>query len=363
MNTEGIDARYAQFKSWMSEFQIASNDELVTQRWSALKKLCEDVDYEDIETLVRLALKTRQAPTAPAIAKIVAFFQQDSSFSATGNARELEVLSGAALLEIANSAANQLSSEAALSVLTSLVGGARKANLPFNLLDLATAAVEALSRGAGRRLAAPTVKASPRVSLGAGAKAIQENNWVNASSELTASGTAIDSAIQQLTDQIATVTKNLARTLSQQDEELQMLWWLIGGRSEDLNVTFDAVTGDKQALILAKELADHTTLPPGPASISALLSKAGLKTRGKVAVAGAIAACEQSWLAPLVDGLDISPIVHPIHFGIERQLEVGQGTDWVANWAAVTGLKSDLELPPVVLGMLFYRERLLLKAD
>lgn len=363
MNTADTDARYAQFRSWMSEFQIASNDELITQRWGALKKLTEDVDYEDIETLVRLALKTRQAPAAPAVAKIVAFFQQDSSFSVTGNARELEVLSAAALLEIANSAANQLSSEAALSVLTSLVGGARKTNLPFSLLDLATAAVDAQSQGAGRRLTAPTVKVSPRVSLEPGAKGIQANDWAAASSGLTASGTAIDTAIQQLTGQLATVTKNLARTLRQQDEELQMLWWLIGGRSEDLNVTFDAVTGDKQALILAKELADHTTLLPGPASITALLSKAGLKTRGKVAVAGAIAACEQSWLTPLIDGLDISPIVHPIHFGIERQLEVGQGKDWVANWAAVTGLKSDLELPPVVLGMLFYRERLLLKAD
>lgn len=363
MNTADTDARYAQFKSWMSEFQIASNDDLIALRWSGLQKLTQGIDYDDIETLVCLALKTRQVPAAPVVAKIVSFFQQDPSFSATKNARELEVLSAVALLEIANSTASKLSSDAALSVITSLAGGARRVNLPFNLLDLATTAVETLSRGAGRRLAAPSVKASTSVSLEIGAKAIEGNNWAAASSELIASGTAINAAIQQLTGQLFAVTDSFSRTLRQQDEELQMLWWLIGGRSEDLNVMFDALTGNKQALILAKELADHTTIPPGPASISALLSRAGLKTPGKVAVTAAITECEQSWLAPLIDAFNVSPIVHPIHFGIKLQLEAGQGTDWVAHWAAVTGLKSDLELSPLLLGMLFYRERLLLKAD
>ena len=66
-----------------------------------------------------------------------------------------------------------------------------------------------------------------------------------------------------------------------QDEELQMLWWLIGQRSEDLDRSFDAVPVDAQALVFAKELAAHTTGLPGPASIKGLLSRAGLKDRSK----------------------------------------------------------------------------------
>lgn len=363
MNTSAVDARYALFRNWMSEFQITTNNEHVAQRWSALQKLSKDVKYDDIETLVRLALKTRQPPAAPDVAKITAFFQDDPSFSTAGNARELEVLSAVALLEIANSVATELASRAALSVFTSLAGGARNANLPFSLLDHATAAIDALSCGAGRRPVPPAVKASARVSLEAGAKAIASNDWANASTGLNTSGAEINTAIQQLSRQLINVTNSFARTLRQQDEELQMLWWLTGGRSEDLDVPFDSVKGDKQALILAKELADHTTVLPGPASIPALLSKAGLNSQGKVAVVDAIAACEQSWLTRLIDNIEPSPIVHPIHFGITRQLEVGQGMDWVANWAGVTCLKPDLELPPVALGTLFYRERLLLKAN
>lgn len=364
MTTTGKSKSYSQFQTWMAEFQLGDNNESIRRRWNAAVKLADEIDFEDIEALVRLALKTRQRPSAASVDSIVTHLQEEGdSFSASQNARELEVLSAIVLVYIASDPENSLASEAALTVLTSLVAGTRKPNLPFDLHGLITAAIDASSRGVGRRPAPPTVKATPRVSFETGAIAIAGNDWGGASNALTASGTATDSAIQQLSNQLSNVTKTMTLILQQQDEELQMLWWLLGGRSEDLDIAFDALSGDKQALTLAKELAAHTTLLPGPSSVPSLLAKAGLKARGKVGVATAVNACDPDWLRPLVDGLQISPVVHPIHFGIERQIEVGSGTDWVANWAAVTGLKADIAFAPLTLGELFYRERLLLQAS
>lgn len=363
MTTTGNSKNYSQFQTWMAEFQLGDNNESIKRRWNAVVKLADEIDFEDIEALVRLALKTRQLPSSASVDRIVTHLQDGDSFSATQNARELEVLSAIALVYIASDPENNFASEAALSVLTSLMAGTRKPNLPFDLLGLSTAAIDALSRGVGRRPAPPTVKATPRVSFETGAKALASNDWAGASNGLTASGTSTDAAIQQLSKQLSTVTETMTLILQQQDEELQMLWWLLGGRSEDLDIAFDALSGDKQALTLAKELAAHTTLLPGPSSVPSLLAKAGLKARGKVGVAAAVNACDPDWLRPLVDGLQISPVVHPIHFGIERQLEVGSGIDWIANWAAVTGLKADIAFAPLTLGELFYRERLLLQAS
>jgi hypothetical protein len=50
----------------------------------------------------------------------------------------------------------------------------------------------------------------------------------------------------------------------------------------------------------------------------------------------------------------------PLHFAIKRQLETGPGDAWIAGWSATVGAPSDLTLPSLTLGNLFYRERLLL---
>ena len=145
-----------------------------------------------------------------------------------------------------------------------------------------------------------------------------------------------------------------------QDEELQMLWWLTGQRSEDLDCAFGAVAADAQSLVFAKELADHTEFLPGPASVKGLLSRAGLKERKKIAISTAINAADSAWVRKFVPEGEPSPVSTPIHFGIKRQLETGQGEAWIAGWAAAVGVKATLAVSPLGLGVLFYRERLLL---
>jgi len=363
MNGLANGGEYSEFKGWMAEFHFGADDELLKQQWTALGTLSKQLDSDDLETLARLALKSKQTPADADTQKITEKFKAEPSFGAISHARELQVFSAAALIRLARTPDNKLSANAALTLCTSLVAGARKVSLPMDLPGISTAAIDTLSSGVGRRPVMPVLLKVPRISFETGAKALETNVWAEANKGIAASGTAADAAVQQLANQFFNVSRYFEKVVRQQDEELQMLWWLLGGRSEDFDVTFDAVTGEKQALVLAKELASHTVLPPGPQSVTALLSRAGLKTKGKMEVAKAISGCETAWLESLVDSDPISPVTLPIHFGIQRKLEVGSSTSWIANWAAVTGLKEDLSLAPLSLGELFYRERLLRQAS
>jgi hypothetical protein len=130
-----------------------------------------------------------------------------------------------------------------------------------------------------------------------------------------------------------------------------------------LDCRFDAVKVELQPLIFAKELADATEYLPGPRSVRALLSRAGLKDRKKIAVADVINAAEPVWMKTFMPENDLSPVTTPIHFGLRRQLETGAGETWIAGWAAAVGLPADFALAPLALGMLVYRERLLMSFD
>jgi hypothetical protein len=55
-----------------------------------------------------------------------------------------------------------------------------------------------------------------------------------------------------------------------------------------------------------------------------------------------------------------SPLSTPLHAAIKRQLETGAGEAWVPGWAASTDVDATHTLPSLILGELFYRERLLL---
>ena len=115
-------------------------------------------------------------------------------------------------------------------------------------------------------------------------------------------------------------------------------------------------------LSLGKSWWDNTGLLPGPASVKALLSRAGLKDRKKVILSTAINAADQQWLQTFMAEIEPSSVSTPIHFGIKRQLETGPNREaWIAGWAATADIAENVAVSPLTLAQLFYRERLLIR--
>ncbi|PZX01987.1 hypothetical protein DFS28_101337 [Pseudomonas sp. 478] len=359
MADSSVREMHPEFARWISV--IGFGDEVARRqaRWEGVVAIADDFEQETIETLIRLAYQSKQKANAEIVDSLRKTFKDiDETFDLHGNDRELQVLAGICLAVIMELGSGQGAS-AALAVTTTAFAGARTTDLPMDLCTLAESAiVKAAEFNRTRPVLAPTpgtVKADFDSAI---AKLKEQPDATGMVLALQLASAATTSAITQTAQRQIKTIKSLCNFVKIQDEELQMLWWLIGQHSTDYDKAFESIPTELQPMVFAKELSDATTLTPGPASIKSLLSRAGLKGRKKITISSAINSAEKKWLQGLVDE-SISPVTTPLHFAIIRQLETDGGDAWVSNWAAVTGI-ADHELTPMTLGTLFYRERLLL---
>ncbi|WP_433956621.1 GTPase-associated system all-helical protein GASH [Brevundimonas diminuta] len=146
-----------------------------------------------------------------------------------------------------------------------------------------------------------------------------------------------------------------------QDEELQALWWLVGGVSWEFARPIDQLDPKLKSLAVATELASLTALLPGISALAALLSRAGLSDSETLAVSDVVGSSDQAWLRSTAEELQPSPVVHPLHFAVLRSLETDGGDAWVTGWAAATEFPQDVALSQAAMATQFYRERLLLR--
>lgn len=350
------------FPRWYGAVALGDEETRRASRWMGVTAVVGSADSDDIEALLRLAFKSRQSAAAARVQKVrEAFRTADATFEMQGNDRELQILAGAALAALMHKGGSS-GAEAALAVTTASLMGARKPDLPMDLAILAEGAIDLIAETQRKRpdLAKHTATDAPKFDFEkSAAKVRAEWNQEGVAQSFTLAAESARAAVAVMARRQANAVSALDTFLRVQDEELQMLWWLIGQRSVDLDCSFEEVPAAAQALVYAKELSDRTQFLPGPASMKGLLSRAGLKERRKVSVADAINAADPAWLSSCMPVGEPSPVSIPLHYAIKRQLETGAGEAWIAGWAAAAGVPGNLALPSLALGNLFYRERLL----
>ena len=349
------------FPRWYAAVAVGDNASRCNARWAAVHAIAQGADAPMMEALIRLAFATKQPPSSHAVNKLHdAYREADDTFDPRQAAREMQVLA-AAILAVLFEGDGDIAAAAALNVAAASFAGARSTKLPMDLLGLAEGALERLSDANRTRPSlSSTLNAEvPKFDFEAAGTKAKEQSWEAVAQAFTLAANSTRTALKALVTRHVNATRAIDRFIQVQDEELQMLWWLTGRRSADLDCPFEAVPSNAQPLVFAKELADATACLPGPRSIKPLLSHAGLKERRKVTIAGALGAADADWLTAILDEADPSPVTQPIHFAIKRHLEAGGGATWVPNWGAVVGVEGDRQFSSLLLGVLFYRERLL----
>ena len=256
-----------------------------------------------------------------------------------GNDRELAILAGASLAVLMEHATDE-AAIAALSLSTASFGGARKFDLPMDLQSLAESAIERLSDEKRQRPAALAATAEiPKFDFEKAVAKVREiPSWDGVAQAFTVTAESVRGAMRSFAQKNANAHSALQKLLSIQDEELQMLWWLTGQRSWTYDCDFRDIPEDGRPLVLASELAESTVELPGPRSVRALLSRAGLSNLTRMDIPATINSTRETLLQALVANLHPSPVTTPIHFGILRQLETGGGEAWIAGWPRVRHL-------------------------
>jgi hypothetical protein len=352
------------FARWYATVSVDHDVARRDARWEGVSAVVTDAERPTVEALLRLAFGGRALPATQTVHAIrQAFSAADETFEMSGNDRELQILAAASLVVLMEDLDEAEGSTAALAASTAFFAGARKPDLPMDLAALAEAAIVKRADAIRVRpsLAAFATASVPKFKFETAVAKLREKADFNGVAEaFTVAADLTRTNLLAVAERSAKGFQAVDSFIRVQDEELQMLWWLTGQRSEVYDCAFETVGADAQPFIFAMELADHTEFPPGPPSVKALMSRAGLKEGRKISIATAVNAVRPAVLAHLVSEADCSPLSTPLHAAIKRQLETGAGMAWVAGWAATAGVDEAYALPGLTLGELFYRERLLI---
>lgn len=360
--TDTVTSIKNEFPVWYSDVSIDADETVRSFRLGGIAKLTGSADRGLVECLIRAVFDVdKQKPSESSLNQVREVFKAlDPAFDAVNSVKEMQVLAAATLVNLFNES-DTLGDIAALSVTTASLNGSRKLDLPMDLLSLAENALDKLSVEERRRPDLSTFSNAISVELGDGLVTTEEDEAAETidANDLASFATEIRSSLESLSERQASVASALSQFIKVQDEELQVLWWYIGGRSNALDCNFDQITQPARPLIFGKELADETFILPGLRTVQPLMARAGIKEDSKLSIPDMVTGTKTDWLTTVMNDDVPSPVTQPLHFAISRRLEVDDKSSWVDGWAGITGINANKKISALKLGELFYREQLL----
>ncbi|MDL5034330.1 GTPase-associated system all-helical protein GASH [Pelomonas sp. APW6] len=341
----------AEFQRWYEAVQLALDPHAMEARWAAVQALARSVNDAELDALARAAFRSDQTTVATSAVR--------TKLADKGGAMPDEefALLAAVTLTVILQQGEPAAARAATMIGTAHFKGLRKVRQPMDLVGLAADARLALARTTRRR---PSLELGPMPSLEVDTTQAEETEGSDERISLLAE--AFTGVVQQLAERQAAFEQRALHYVSMQAEELDMLWWLQGGRTQ-AGQLFSEVSREQQPFVLARDLAEVTFALPGASAIGSLLERAGIEDSEPMEIANAIQALPIEWLKtalPDADKHKASPVTTPLHEGIRRRLEVRGESTWIAGWAGVCDIDSAARLTPLQLADLCYCEQLLL---
>jgi hypothetical protein len=350
------------FARWYAEAFMDESQNRVA-RWKGVVDTATISNHLTVEVLVRYAFATvapadggkSEALAEKHRAVLATISGSGSKMDPEASRRELQILSAAVLVRLFSTLP-----DAAIAVLNASFGGMRTPDLPMDLAVLAKRALVEFSRTKHARPGEKDFEiVPPKVEFEVSPEALANMSGPQWKDELDRLRDAAKTATRLIVDGQNRVAKLLVRQISLGEEELQMLWWLVGGQSSVTNVAFAEVDHLLKPLAFGKELGLLTAVSPGPASVSALLSRAGVPNES-LKISDVVNAADVAWIKNITKSPMVSPVTTPLHFALEKRAEVGSDHTWLPVWASMTGLPTEASMSAVKLGEQFYREHLFL---
>jgi len=288
--------------------------------------------------------------------------KEDSTFSLINNERETRVLAAAILGEMV--AAGR--PVAILCILTGNVVGHRPpAEAEWLLHDAKKAMAQVSVEERTPKVVDTKIAGTTNPKLNDEIAALALNDLVTLQTLLNHVRAEATSSVRAVSAQASKALAEIGRQLNLQREEGQILWWLIGGHSRNLERPFASWGPLQVALIGALDLASLTTVSRlGPVAAPALLDRvirlaAPPQAAGAQSLANAVDTLDREEIAKLPLLADKVPdFLSPVMSALNLAKSVGVGA-WHARFQENTGLGADIVCEPEALAVQLYREHLL----
>jgi len=296
------------------------------------------------------------------------FAVHDQGFSLVENEREAAVL-GSCLLA---TALHDGDAQAGLAALSCSVAGNRKPVVLPDLLAELSEALDSYSIDARKRarIDAETITIPTSSTFAIRADELETNDaTIKALRRLS---NTVHQPTAQLADQVKSVVTPLVDQLVDLREEVDILWWHVGGWSRILNRPFADLDMALASVMCGIDLARLTMNPPGGVAAPAVLQRtisAGrsgkqgkTKARTLVSLQEAVDGFPPDSFELLSFGDPIEPLLDacPVLAAFQKAATIGPSPEWHASFQRSTGLDPSISFSPLDLSMQSYRESLLL---
>lgn len=361
---------HTNFADWYREADLKADSDILENRYTAIKNYSENIDEAKCLNLVRLLLG--HTVDEAFINEFTKYFSDvDTAFPTRDNLFELSVLSGATIVNIIEVVENY----DYIIALATLTGSflPHSDNPPVS--DIIFEAQKFLNDEAESLRSNLLVTSSSKITSNKKIITALEKNRKNIAdgevedhNELGAMfNQAISETVNQLTilaKEFQKTTKKMSTSINLLSEETNILWWIFGEYSRDLNVKMSSFEPEAVCVIAGKELTDLIDTPPGPLSVDAFLTKIMESGRSdipdKVTLKDAINKSPKDWREQWVKDRKIENMICPIHFAAKTSLLTEDDDSWGSVYKKSTG-DFLLEKTPLDFAKQLYWEGLLIK--
>lgn len=341
-----------QFADWFRPANFGMNAESMEIRREVVESIASDLSNKTLTELVRAVFARPIASPDVLVRFRQRFNDADPTFRMSGNDEEVVALAGCVLAAVLTIGSAEAIGNVASTILAASVAKSRLASVRFDVVGMAENALSVTSRQWRER---PVIGASGDNLVFKDSSARADNEEEKPERPPIERAVEDIALLAQAHNALVSQHQDLVRFLDLQDEELEVLWWLVTGWSDIGDRPFDQLPTEARPIVLAAELATKNKHSVEMPSLRAIFSRAGIETVGEVGIPDAVNACGE-YLAVLAQGRQTCPTLTPVCLGLERAMETGGGSDWIAAWSAVTGLKADARIGCADLAVQLHRE-------
>lgn len=320
------------FSSWFrtASAQADRDPELLAKRWSGVEAVSNSIKLDDVDELVKKSFGFESSDDFNETF-LNLLVESDPAFPTQENDQLLSILAGSAIANVIEEE-GEYAEYASMAVVSCHFDGRRECKTT-GLPDISRIF---LKRQSSQRFTSNhpvTFKAFPF-----GKRSTEALTALETTPEIVASIAKSLSSLSAKTSQIANWAKSATNQTKIQQEELNVLWWLLGECSRDMSVHFSDIGVPGCYFVIAKELTDLVTLLPGPVSASAFLKKAiGIAGDGgkkDVTILKAVNETSVEWKSSLLDAFPFepSPEISPCLYGALQSMSSKTPTSWATGF-------------------------------
>lgn len=362
------------FPNWYREADLEADSDTLENRYSAIESYSENVNGPKCINLVRLLMGF--AVDEPFINDYTMYFSKnDSAFPTRNNLLELSVLAGATIVEIIEN----IDKYDYIAALATISGSFLPHSNNPPVSEIISEAKDFISNQAAKLRSDLSTSSLPKIVV---TKKIQttikqhktsiENDEVPDHKELGKLfyevSSEADEKVNEIARKVRKSTKTMLRAINLLSEETNILWWVFGEYSRDLNIKMKALDQEAVCMVAGKELSDLVDAAPGPLSADAFLMKIMESGRSdlphKLILKDAINKSPREWREKWIGDREITDnlnMICPIHFAAKTSLLTEDDETWWNVYIKSNGDIS-LEKSPLKFAKQLYWEGLLLKS-